>query len=628
MKRSMIWLAGVAMLLVILVGGGPADAKVKPRIKLANKPAVLVVGSASKLSGRVSGHVPRGAKIQVQQRKRGRFVGGRTARLRRKGRFSVPFRAPAKVGTLKLRLRVVARRRTVATSKAWRVKIVAPAPVVPPEPPPAAQPRTQVIAPTAVASAPAPGVDGDIRMVGNVDVKTGDVLAAGVGDTTPYGFLRKVTGVRVEGGNTVVSTTSATLDEALPEGAFSEQIAGEELDTTNGQTARLKSAQGQSTAAARDGTLTAVVNRKITCESGASLDVEGNVSIYPSLEFEGGWSLFHGPHAKLVGKAQASASLSAAAEANASCSFGPKEIWSKVLKPYVFSVGPVPVVLIPKVTVDLSGEGSVEANVDSEIHGSISAEAGVEYKDGDAHPISSFDKGWGFTPPNPSGNAHLGGTVSPRIDVLIYGVGGPRMTFNAGLAVDASVSAEEPDPQWQLTAPVSLKAKLAIPVLKIDTPELTVFEQTFLLAKNDDVPVQGQITFDEFPLDTTITDQYRPQGVLFDTDVFISQDNSSPTAPVLSGTPQFAGPIGGHFEDSAGNPTTVNYLQLDAGYIDSPGSVEIVAQLANGSTRTAVADHVGIDQISIAARGIKSFTAEAVGDEPAGFGIDNLGFGR
>lgn len=629
MKRWLVWfLAAAFAVFASLAGTAAAGQRAKPKIKITNRPAVLAVGSTTKLSGRVLGRLPRKAKIVVQQGRRRHFSSKRAARIRRR-RFSVAYRAPAAAGTLKLRLRVRVGRRTLATSRPWSVKIVGrETPVVPPPPPPPPPPRTQVIAPSSVAAAPDPGADGDVRFVGAVDVRSGDILAAGVGDATPYGLLRRVTAVRVENGSTVVTTTPATLDEALPEGAFSESVAGEELDTTDPQAAPKKSAQPTSTAASKAGMLMARVDKKVTCASGASLDIEGNVGIYPSIEFEGGWSLLHGPHAKLVGKAEASTSLSASAQANASCTFGPKEIWSKVLKPYVFSVGPVPVVLVPKVTVDLSGDGSVDADVDSEIHGSITAEAGIDYSNGEAHPISSFDKGWGFTPPNPTGHAHLAGTVSPRIDVLLYGVGGPRLTFNAGLAVDATVSAEQPDPQWQLTAPVSLKAKLAIPALKIDSPELTVYEHTFLLASNDDTPVQGQIAFDEFPTDTTITDQYRDKGVLFDSDVFITDDGSNPTSPVLSGTPQFDGPIVGHFEDASGNPTTVNYLQLDAGYIDSPGSVEIVARLANGTTRTAVADHLGIDQISIAARGIKSFSAQAVDEEPAGFAIDNLGFGR
>jgi hypothetical protein len=113
------------------------------------------------------------------------------------------------------------------------------------------------------------------------------------------------------------------------------------------------------------------------------------------------------------------------------------------------------------------------------------------------------------------------------------------------------------------------------------------------------------------------------------TPVFITSDGSNPTSPVLSGEPLFEGPIPGHFVVPGTNTsTTVNELELELDYIDNPGSVEIVAHLANGQTRNAIADHLGIDQISMATRGIASFTVQKVNTEEAGFAIDNLGFSR
>jgi len=51
----------------------------------------------------------------------------------------------------------------------------------------------------------------------------GDVLVAGVSPQTPFGFLRKVTAVSVQGTQVVVTTGPATLFDAAPRGGFDVQ---------------------------------------------------------------------------------------------------------------------------------------------------------------------------------------------------------------------------------------------------------------------------------------------------------------------------------------------------------------------------------------------------------------------
>jgi hypothetical protein len=144
-------------------------------------------------------------------------------------------------------------------------------------------------------------------------------------------------------------------------------------------------------------------------------------------------------------------------------------------------------------------------------------------------------------------------------------------------------------------------------------------------------PADTVITFDEFPVGTTITDQYENRGVIFHGDTagdvqFLTQDGSNPTSPVLSGSPLFFGTVGGSFVvPGSTSPATVDTFTLDVGYIDAPGSVAISAYGLNGGLLTRkTADSMGINTITISAAGIASFQVDAVGNEPAGFAIDNL----
>jgi len=128
-----------------------------------------------------------------------------------------------------------------------------------------------------------------------------------------------------------------------------------------------------------------------------------------------------------------------------------------------------------------------------------------------------------------------------------------------------------------------------------------------------------------------ITTQYQARGVIFSGSTgipFITSDSANPTSPVLSGDPQFEGPITVTFVNP-NNPAaaaTTNNNGFDAGFFDIIGSTSVTYFDVNGNvisseTNTAL----GIEHFT-PPNGIHSFTIQIVGSEPAGFAIDNLAF--
>jgi len=197
---------------------------------------------------------------------------------------------------------------------------------------------------------------------------------------------------------------------------------------------------------------------------------------------------------------------------------------------------------------------------------------------------------------------------------------------------------------------VALRGKAAVRRLAQPSARMSAFPSTSAAATSPDPdaaahaeaqargapaarPGTTVITFGEYPVGTTITDQYKSQGILFSGDVlgdtqFISPDGSNPTSPVLSGTPQFFGTVGGWFV-VAGTRTSIamDTLSLDVGYIDSPGSVAVSAIGRNGGVLgRVIADSIGIDHLTLNFPGMIGFRVEAVGNEPAGFAVDNVAF--
>ena len=139
----------------------------------------------------------------------------------------------------------------------------------------------------------------------------------------------------------------------------------------------------------------------------------------------------------------------------------------------------------------------------------------------------------------------------------------------------------------------------------------------------------GAITFSEFSVGTSITDQYQDRGILLSGDApYIATDGCNPTSPVLSGTPRFEGAIEGIFVvPGTKTPITVTGFSLDVGCINDPGAVEITYYDADGSTIGSVpATEDGINTISVSDPGIQGFVVHAVSYELAGFAIDNVLF--
>ncbi|WP_147795642.1 DUF6531 domain-containing protein [Cellulomonas sp. Y8] len=143
-----------------------------------------------------------------------------------------------------------------------------------------------------------------------------------------------------------------------------------------------------------------------------------------------------------------------------------------------------------------------------------------------------------------------------------------------------------------------------------------------------EAPSLVTITFSEFPSGTYVTNQYREWGIDFGgDDPFITGDGSNPTSPVLSGTPTYQGEIEGYFRTPSGAVRTVDHLQLDVGYIDDPGSVEVTTYGQDGGELlTVAADELGIARIVIDQPGMAAFRVYAVENETAGFAVDNVTF--
>jgi len=438
-RRFPILVSVASALMLALVWAGAAHAAARPVLVA---PAKAPVARSVVFTGSAAGRAR--AKVVLDERRSGGWRRRASGRASRSGAFRLTWRR-AKPGKVRVRVRARAGGRT-ATSRASSVRFSSD---------PALRTTAPVLTPKpgTVRSAPAPGASGVLRLERPLAARAGDVVAIAVGRATPAGLLAEVGAIR--DGGTRLAVKPAVLREVVPEGSLRADIKAEPVA---GAARRLLAAQ---------------------CQGTGSVGVTGSAAVEASVRFAADWGILSLSSASLVGDVTASASVSADASAQGSCTLAPQLLWSRTLTPKVVTVGVVPVVLVPRVRVALSGTASVAGALRAGVDASLRAEAGVEYRDGDFSPVGGLTPAFSVTHPDPSIGASAAVTVSPSVDVLVYGIAGPELAFNAGLALDSALL---PTPCHSFTAPLSLVGRLTVPALDLESGDLTIWSQAAQLA--------------------------------------------------------------------------------------------------------------------------------------------------
>lgn len=323
-------------------------------------------------------------------------------------------------------------------------------------------------------------IDADLsKLVFNQETSTlsqlnsDDVLVCGThGEMLPYGLLRKVTGVERDGGMVTVNTDQATLTEAIEQGSLSEEITLTE-DQVVTRTSRHRdgfSAKVQRLAggvglvfAFNDYELYDADGNPATREDRVWLD--GNFSFVPTMGFDieiSGFSLQKLTF-EIGSDQQAGIRVSAGREAT----FAETEILETIeLTPITFSIGPVPVVLVPRIVFRVGVNGTVTADLTTGIQSDASVRVGFGYQNGGFSPVSEFDSNADFDAPNFRDGAKGSAKVwaGPRAELAAYGIAGVYGELRGFVKGEVDASA---DPWWRLSAGAEALAGVFVRVFDI-----------------------------------------------------------------------------------------------------------------------------------------------------------------
>jgi hypothetical protein len=307
----------------------------------------------------------------------------------------------------------------------------------------------------------------------------GAVVAAGVTSATPQGLLVRVTDID----GLVVDATEASLGDALEQGEFlverefgAADVVDSELAT--GVSAIDPGALSPSAGGGAPGRPSAggdalqpgmglAFNYKVDTELVTGVRATGEVGFdvgcgaYGGLTWKKVWGVPVYPNgvyfeAKCGVTQVGSITLTASAGVSID-----KHVTLAVvnLSAITFFVGPLPVVLIPQITVSIDASGTLAASMSVGASEHFGAIVGLTYSDG-FHLIKKFDSKFERNVTTGSARLSVTGGVSLTQGLMLYGIVGPRLTESLYLDLQGKPPGEKP--VWCLTGGLKASASLHV----------------------------------------------------------------------------------------------------------------------------------------------------------------------
>jgi hypothetical protein len=297
-------------------------------------------------------------------------------------------------------------------------------------------------------------------------VAPGEVIVGDVTANAPYGFLRKVTSISPVGGQVVVATTQATLEDAIQMGSvhISQVLTPDQIQ-------RGMQAKGVTLVEAPESlgefffTLEDVVlydddgNLSTTNDQ---IRADGSIQLEPGFDFNLVVEYRELKELAFTTSAQETAEIKLKAEVELASIKKEKEIGRYTFSPVTVMVGPMPVVIVPVLTVNVGVDGSVHVGVTAGVEQRATLLAGLRYAGGVWQPVSDFSNQFTWNPPTLSAGLDLKGYAGVRLSLLLYGVVGPYADINAFLKLEANIA---DNPWWTLSGGLEVPAGVKVEVL-------------------------------------------------------------------------------------------------------------------------------------------------------------------
>ena len=326
------------------------------------------------------------------------------------------------------------------------------------------------------------------------NLNTDDVVVCGVHEgKLPYGMLRKVSSITRQNGQIIVDTEQATLTEAIESGSIDETftltpesnpVARNSRTSTKIEVLQQSLDDGEDI----DGFIFAFNDYELYDADGNPATredrvwAEGNFAFAPTIGFRidiDGFELD-----TLTFEVGSEQQASIRVEAGRSASFDEVEVLETIeLTPIAFSIGPVPVILVPRIALRVGVDGMVTADLVAGVQTDATVRIGFGYQNGSFEPISEFNANAGFDTPQFRDGARGTARVwaGPRAELAAYGVAGVYGELRGFVVGEVDTDA---NPWWVLSAGVEALAGVFIQVFDATIADYATdpIGETFVLA--------------------------------------------------------------------------------------------------------------------------------------------------
>lgn len=283
--------------------------------------------------------------------------------------------------------------------------------------------------------------DGTLRFAATSGVagtlEPDDVLASEPTAAAPFGLLRRVVAVREEGDEVIVTTVGAQLIDAVHQGTLSVRL---ELDPT----------QLASSTALHSGIVVQGFDHTINTDfgTGGLLQATGTLAIDPILDLDIGIgcddTIFgvcaEIPDLNVLVNIGVAETARLAIDGNADLVYDEElPIAEHNFSPLTFFIGPVPIVLTPRLEIYLTTSGSLTAELAFAADQDLTLTGGFTYNSDEGFDdISQNDASFDRSRVEFRGEATARAALGGRFQLRLYGVVGPYGSLEAGPRLTAS----------------------------------------------------------------------------------------------------------------------------------------------------------------------------------------------
>ncbi len=299
-------------------------------------------------------------------------------------------------------------------------------------------------------------------------LKQNDVIVGDVSDQAPDGFLRRVESITTDGGQVIVLTAPARLEDAIDTGALA---ITEDLKPTDVRAGwkrpgvELSSLAPPALPTNWHVALVDVVLLDLDGDHSTTSDqirADGALDFTTRLDFDLKIAWFQIERLSVVASANETVNLRISGDVPLLNVREEVQVAYFPLNPITFMIGPVPVVLTPILTVNVGLDGTAHVGFVAGVTQTFSASAGVRYENKRWQPIAQFKNDFKYLPPQVTGNLQVGAYGSVQLAVLIYGVGGPWASLDGNFGLDVNI---QRSPPWRLYGGLRCRAGVRAEIL-------------------------------------------------------------------------------------------------------------------------------------------------------------------